>query len=250
MYVRLGFAIAAHLPAQILLVDEVLAVGDEAFQRRCLSRITELREDGATILFISHDLWTVERICGRALLVEAGRLRFDGPAAAVVSEYRRSVTAGGSVAAADQPARPLTLVRLEFASPDGPVRTGAALKARLSFVATQPLADVVFTLSYHTHGGQVLHCQQTTAFGGPSLRLDAGPGVIEFSCAELGLQPGGYTVEARAASRAGELVHALDSAGDLVVEPGRMVSGYFYMPHTWRLIGGRRQAGAAGRRHA
>src|SRR4051812_44744451 len=85
MYVRLGFAIAAHLDPQILLVDEALAVGDEAFQRKCHDRIATLLSAGTTIIFISHDLLSVERLCDRALLMQHGRIALDGPPAEVVS---------------------------------------------------------------------------------------------------------------------------------------------------------------------
>src|SRR5437867_3108242 len=73
MYVRLGFAIAAHLDPEILLVDEALAVGDEAFRRKCYERILALRSAGTTIVFISHDLWSVEQLCDRAILMQHGR---------------------------------------------------------------------------------------------------------------------------------------------------------------------------------
>jgi lipopolysaccharide transport system ATP-binding protein len=88
MYVRLGFAIAAHLDPQILLVDEALAVGDADFQQRCYERIDALRAAGITIVFISHDLYSVERLCDRALLMQHGAVVADGPAAAVVARYR------------------------------------------------------------------------------------------------------------------------------------------------------------------
>src|SRR5207253_4891229 len=80
MYVRLGFSIAAHLDPDILLLDEVLAVGDAAFQAKCLDRIAELRKTGRTIVFISHDLASVYRICDRAILLDRGRvLLYGGP---------------------------------------------------------------------------------------------------------------------------------------------------------------------------
>jgi lipopolysaccharide transport system ATP-binding protein len=97
MYVRLGFAIAAHLDPQILLVDEALAVGDEAFQGKCYDRITALRRSGKTIIFISHDLHAVERLCDRALLMQNGRIALDGPAPDVICAYRRAVADGGAL---------------------------------------------------------------------------------------------------------------------------------------------------------
>jgi|SRR6185436_1998065 len=96
MYVRLGFAIAAHLDPQILLIDEALAVGDAEFQQKCYERIGSLRAAGTTIVFISHDLCSVERLCERALMMQHGRVAADGPAAEVVATYRQLVTAPGA----------------------------------------------------------------------------------------------------------------------------------------------------------
>jgi len=90
MYVRLGFAIAAHLEAQILLVDEVLAVGDAAFQLKCYERIAKMRATGRTIVFISHDLERVEGLCDRALLMDSGRIALEGPTRDVIAYYRRA----------------------------------------------------------------------------------------------------------------------------------------------------------------
>src|SRR5262245_44438682 len=93
MYVRLGFSIAAHLDSDILLLDEVLAVGDAAFQSKCFDRIRELRSSEKTIVFISHDLTAVDRLCDRALLLEQGRLLEAGtPRDIIVSYQKRSST--------------------------------------------------------------------------------------------------------------------------------------------------------------
>src|SRR5215213_3437939 len=92
MYVRLGFSIAAHLDPDILLVDEVLAVGDAEFQARCMQRVHELRGRGVTILLISHDLTAVEQLCDHAVLLDAGEAVAVGPPAAVVAEYHRRLT--------------------------------------------------------------------------------------------------------------------------------------------------------------
>ena len=82
MFVRLGFAVAAHLDAEILLVDEVLAVGDAAFQRKCMNKIRDLTlEEGRTIVFVSHNLAWVERLCDRAFLIEHGVVAAEGPVA-------------------------------------------------------------------------------------------------------------------------------------------------------------------------
>ncbi len=87
MYVRLGFSIAAHLDPDILLLDEVLAVGDASFQSKCLQRISELKQAGTTIVFISHDLGAVERVCDRVLLMKGGRIVKSGSAREVINAY-------------------------------------------------------------------------------------------------------------------------------------------------------------------
>jgi lipopolysaccharide transport system ATP-binding protein len=91
MFVRLGFSIAAHLDPDILLLDEVLAVGDAGFQAKCLNRIDELRRNGKTIVFISHDLNAVERLCERVLLLEHGQVAADGPPLEVIENYKSNV---------------------------------------------------------------------------------------------------------------------------------------------------------------
>ena len=90
MYVRLGFSIAAHLEPDILLLDEVLAVGDAAFQAKCLKRIKQLEHAGTTIVFISHDLYSVKRLCDRVLLLEKGRIIASGDPGEVINTYRRA----------------------------------------------------------------------------------------------------------------------------------------------------------------
>ena len=89
MFLRLGFAIAAHLDPDVLLIDEVLAVGDEGFQRKCEARIAEQIEAGATLVLVSHDAGLVERTCERVVVLDHGRVLFDGPTADGLEVYRR-----------------------------------------------------------------------------------------------------------------------------------------------------------------
>jgi lipopolysaccharide transport system ATP-binding protein len=90
MTVRLAFAVAAHLEPEILLVDEVLAVGDAAFQKKCLNKMQEVGRHGRTVLFVSHNMSAITRLCERAVLIESGRLIKDGPSHEIVSEYLAS----------------------------------------------------------------------------------------------------------------------------------------------------------------
>jgi lipopolysaccharide transport system ATP-binding protein len=87
MRVRLAFAVSAHLDPEILVIDEVLAVGDAEFQRKCLDKMQDVGQEGRTILFVSHNMNAITRLCGRAILLEAGRIGMDGPAHDVVSHY-------------------------------------------------------------------------------------------------------------------------------------------------------------------
>ena len=89
MYMRLGFSIASHIEADVLLLDEVFAVGDEAFQRKCFGKIFEFKQRGGTIIFVSHDASAVERLCDRAVLLSEGLVAFDGPTHEAVVAYRR-----------------------------------------------------------------------------------------------------------------------------------------------------------------
>jgi len=93
MFVRLGFSIAAYLDADVLLIDEVLAVGDEAFQRKCMQRISEQIAAGATVVLVSHNASAIERVCERVMVLEAGRVMFDGPTAEGLLFYHRLIGA-------------------------------------------------------------------------------------------------------------------------------------------------------------
>jgi len=89
MYMRLGFAVASHLNADVLLLDEVFAVGDAAFQRKCLDMIFDFKRNGGTIVFVSHDASAVEQLCERTILLREGRMAFDGATHDALTEYHR-----------------------------------------------------------------------------------------------------------------------------------------------------------------
>ena len=96
MYMRLAFAVAAHLEPEILLVDEVLAVGDAAFQKKCLGKMREVAKHGRTVLFVSHNMTAVNQLCPRCLLLVDGQLALDGKTADVVSAYLQAGSGGGA----------------------------------------------------------------------------------------------------------------------------------------------------------
>lgn len=252
MYVRLGFAVAAHLEPDILLVDEVLAVGDASFQGQCIERLNELRRSGMTMLFISHDLVSIERLCDRVALLEHGRLIAHGAPHEVVSTYQNLV-AGAQVAAiadATEPS-PHAAARIEnvtFHDEQGAdvcsAHTGEPLVSRVHYTVIRPVNDAVVELFFYSRDGRVLHCQQSTAVAGDELTLTRGSGAIEFSMPGVGLQPGIYAIGATIRERTGtETIDWWYGRTALCVEPGRSVRGYFYTPHDWRLVAGHAQGG-------
>lgn len=97
MQVRLAFAVAAHLEPEILIVDEVLAVGDAAFQKKCLGKMQDVASHGRTVLFVSHDLSAVEKLCSRAILLDAGRCQADGPTSETIACYQSSLAEGAAM---------------------------------------------------------------------------------------------------------------------------------------------------------
>jgi ABC-type polysaccharide/polyol phosphate transport system ATPase subunit len=243
MYVRLGFAVAAHLEADILLVDEVLAVGDAAFQLRCYERIAELRRDGTTMLFISHDLSSIARLCDRVMLMESGRIRSAGTPAGVIAEYQQLVTNAFPAETADAhvvaDGDAVRVAGVTFRAEDGGeihgTTTGGWLTSVVDLDVTRRVADAVVEVYYYSRDGRVLHCQQSTAIRQQPVLLEPGRRRLEFTCPEMGLQPGVYSV--------GASVRTFTSPGALVwwygttllyVEPGKSVRGYFYSPHDWR----------------
>jgi len=240
MYVRLGFAIAAHLDPQILLVDEAMAVGDEEFQHKCYDRIAALRDAGKTIVFISHDLQGVERLCDRVILMQRGRIAMDGHASTVVSAYRRSVAAGADQPDAASLGQAVALTRVTCHGPPGggPVATGYPLTVRVAYQAREAIRDVVVDVWYCTEGGRVVQCEQVADVADDSLPATPGAGEVEFQNAALGLQPGTYTVIARARRKNGAVLHALDAAAPLVVEAGLSNAGQFFMPYTRQVRSG------------
>ena len=104
MYARLGFAIAVSVDPDVLLIDEVLAVGDESFRLRCYERMLEFRDVGKTIVLVTHDLGAIESFCDRAIWLDAGKIRAAGEPRSIAREYLAAVTAEDELASAQQAA--------------------------------------------------------------------------------------------------------------------------------------------------
>jgi hypothetical protein len=228
-----------------LLVDEVLAVGDAAFQAQCFERIGDLRRAGTTMIFISHDLASVRRLCDRVALMRHGQLVASGPAADVIKEYQREVESATVREVADAQAgthaAPARILDVRFLDEGGRevlgTTTGGRLRARVDVEVTARVADATIEVFYYSRGGCTLHCQHSTALSGEAVALEPGRRSVEFTCAEFGLQPGVYAIGAAVRERLGP--GAIDwwyGTRFLYVDSGKSVRGYFYAPHEWRWV--------------
>ena len=236
MYVRLGFSIVAHLNPDILLLDEVLAVGDSTFQSKCIQRIDELKRSGVTIVFISHDLASVERLCDRVLLLRQGEVVADGAPAGVIAEYRAAGTGfvpspAPGRAGLESAARITSLAFYDGGGREAPsFRTGEPLIARVSYTARERVAAARFVIYFYS-AERELQCLLSTASGGETFDLEPGAGTVEFFCPALGLQPGLYQIDATIEDHDWQYQCAM-----LRVDPGAAPPGRFYMPHTWQVV--------------
>ena len=238
MFLRLGFSIAAHLDADVLLIDEVLAVGDDAFQRKCLHRIAEQIAGGTTIVLVSHDLPAVERICRRLVVLDHGRVAYDGAVAEGLAFYRRAMGTDSartaSLRGGDEPGG-LEVVELELQDREGrPAAVfapGESLRLMAAVHANAELSAPVLALEFATLEGAVLFRS--------SCRI--GPGVADeairvgFEIERLGLLGGDFHVLARAGEAA--VVEALPAQRMVTfsVAAGEGGEGSVDLRGTWSL---------------
>lgn len=193
MYARLGFAVAAHLLPAILIVDEVLAVGDLPFQAKCLAHMHRLTENGTSVLFVSHNLLAVADLCTRALVMNGGRLVFDGPVNAAIADYRRALATSDGVARGTAPTEGRMTINGEPAAAAVESRPNQSL--RIDLAADQP-ADaatiaVILNLVIETSDGRTaVHLRSDS--NGTALVLEPGRNVLTVVIDELPLAPGNY----------------------------------------------------------
>lgn len=231
MFVRLGFAVASHLDADILLLDEVLAVGDLAFQARCMDRIEEIRRSGRTILLVSHDLAAVERICDRAILLASGEVIGEGAPSDIIEKYQVMASRLVPSSSSNLQGGTVTLVGVSFAGRDGVrPRTGDPLIVRVNYQATSPVDDAVVTVSFIWPSGYI--CTELVA---STSTLVAGHGSVVFDCPMLAMQRGLYTVDLTVATSTGRVLAKQVRAAPFRVDPGLTVHGDFHMTHSSRL---------------
>lgn len=215
MYVRLGFSIAVNLDPEVLVIDEIIAVGDEEFQRRCFDHLHELRRRGVTIVLVTHSMPLVQSLCDQAAWLDHGRLRQTGPATAVAGAYLREVNQAENDAAGGEPRDPSTvpeaarqgsheivITDVQFLGPDGQpghaVVAGEPMRVRIHYDAREPVPRPVFGLGFYTD-------TDIYVSGANSRDDDRDPGVIsgrghiDHVFDGCPLNPGSYVVTAAVA---------------------------------------------------
>jgi homopolymeric O-antigen transport system ATP-binding protein len=249
MYVRLAFAIAAHLEPEILIVDEVLAVGDAAFQQKCLNKMGEVAGEGRTVLFVSHNMAVIQALCHRAVFLDQGRAVADGAVDWVVSTYLRSLERSASQDLLEREDRDprgwqqVMLREADVTSLDGRVPvTGRPAQFVFGFTGRVSGLSCAFVIYDH--------------LGLPVATFDSRVGSTEdlpmasdnaFVCEvdELPLVPGQYRVDVTIRG-AGQIQDGLEAATWFQVEEGTMrgrpvplenVFGRVFFPHRWQIPG-------------
>jgi lipopolysaccharide transport system ATP-binding protein len=195
MYTRLAFSIAAHLEPEILVVDEVLAVGDAAFQKKCLGKMGSVAGDGRAVLFVSHNMPTVQALCDRAIWLAEGRIVEEGPAAAIVQRYLQSEGGSAAVPLAERADRlgdgtlRIMSLHVESTDPDKVIRPGSRLLVHVGYRSERPVKypQFVVSVSDHLNGGLfLLHSE----FANPLPETLPAEGVVTCETDPINLAPG------------------------------------------------------------
>jgi ABC-2 type transport system ATP-binding protein len=219
MYVRLAFAVAVHVDPEILLVDEVLAVGDEPFQRKCLDRIKQFQSDGRTIVLVTHSLDQVRALCDRVVLLDGGQVAVDGTPADAVRHFREANAAQDTI---EQDSRE-HLLRIEDVRvvddrgrPLSSVESGSPLTVEYDVLADHPVEDWAFGVAL-TDGAGLLLYGTNTVLQGIELAPATGRQTVRFSFDLLPLVEGQYWVTAAVHPVIGPDYHRVDRAASFQV---------------------------------
>ena len=244
MFMRLGFSVAAHIQSDVLLLDEVFAVGDEQFQRKCFGKIAEFKNRGGTILFVSHDAQAVERLCDRAVLLRQGEVAFDGDTREAIAAYRRLLAAdlnpdeleAGLKEWGSGEAR---IVSAQLLDDEGDERVqlaaGEPATVRLVVAADPGVGAPRVSVELRDDGGLVLGTvvQDTHALGWNG---GAGDRELRFRLPRLPLADGRFHLRfALIDPESGHPLHTLDDAVRFFVFPTGAESGAVLLDGTWTL---------------
>ena len=256
MRLRLGFAVAAHLDPDVLIVDEVLAVGDAGFQKKCLSTMEGLRSTGRTVLFVSHNMAAVENLCSRGIWIDDGRIREDGPAQKIIQSYMGTFAdtqqAGIELdkAQARRGSGEIRYTGIEFVgADDNPlpvVRSGDRVVVRMRYHARVPIQFPSFGFRLTTELGTVITETSTWHHGIEIPHVPAGDGYIDLDISALNLIPARYVFSLGLTGPGNHAYDNLDYCARLDVETANIYNssrsfdsryGIVFFPQRWLLNG-------------
>jgi ABC-2 type transport system ATP-binding protein len=250
MYVRLGFAVAVNVEPDVLLIDEVLAVGDERFQQKCMERVHQFQDEGRTIVLVSHSADVVRQVCDRVVVLEGGKVVTVAPPGEAIRAFRDCLLAGevpvalpaeepdetGSVGAVIQPERRVIITEAAARHSGPPGRSflvpGDSFRLELGFQVNEPLTNVAFGCEViNSSGAPVFSCDSAMAEISQIHDLMPGRFRVEFDFDRLPLLDGSFTVNARIQDAGGGVVHArLEPAASFeIVNPGG-ATGFVALP--------------------
>jgi ABC-type polysaccharide/polyol phosphate transport system ATPase subunit len=246
MQVRLAFAVAIQVDAHVLLIDEVLAVGDGAFQRKCFDQFERLKAEGKTIVFVTHDMGSVERFCDRAMLLERGRVVNIGSPASIARQYnelnfrrmrREALESGGPQTLRDAPVA--ELMRAMFEDEDGRPQLeapqGESCWARLEVYFHADAVDPVFAIALQDERGATAFAASTQITYGPTGRFRAGTTAVVRLRFENWLAPGRYRLLASVSADGIEAYDARVEISSLFVHAERPAGGAVDLPHAFEI---------------
>lgn len=241
MYVRLGFSVAINVDPEILLVDEVLAVGDAAFQEKCAQKFATFRRDGRTVVVVSHSIPSLRTMVSDAAWLEKGRVRDVGPAQGILERYADSTHTGGVQmvgGAAHLGSGEIRIRQVEVLRSDGtdkPICVGDSVLFRIRYVATERVDRPVVGFAIEALDGTYLSATNTRDTGDYVDRLE-GEGVLECVIPSLQLHPGSYSIVVSATDESTtQLIDQVRNAATFSVDSGGATwsGGYVAMPSRW-----------------
>jgi lipopolysaccharide transport system ATP-binding protein len=258
MQMRLAFAIAVHIQPEILLIDEVLAVGDLSFQRKCLERITQFKEEGCTIILVSHDATAIRQLCDEVLWLRSGQLIAHGPPEVVVDQYIAEMTVETrrrtpmlqpvqyTVAGEELQVNKnrfgslemeITSVQLlnSLGLPVNELEAGQSLQVEIGYTAPQPVAAPIFGVTLSREDGFVCY-DTSTAAAGLTLPGIQGRGLVTLHLDRLDLIGGQYFVDVGVYER--DWAYAYDyhwHVYPLLIHPTGSDKGILRPPHRWEI---------------
>lgn len=252
MYVRLAFAVAAHLDPEILLVDEVLAVGDVDFQKKCVGSMQSVADSGRTVLLVSHNLALVESLCNRALLLDEGRVSSNGPTAEVVSDYLSKYQLNDSEDLSHHPRKnPKSTAwfsSIQMLNRQGKLgsdfRAGDEITIKLGITVESPILQPWIGIRFRTPADQLI-CHIANREAGYQLPAISSASEIECKISSLNLLPGRYFVDLLLADMLNRHYDKLSGAAYFDVReadvlqsgmPMNQAYGLVFFPSKWKLI--------------